>query len=185
MARNKIDEDTKEKYLPMWKAALFTIGGIVAIVLGSNFVVDSASKLAAMMGVSEKMISLTIIALGTSLPELVTSVTATRKGECDLAIGNVVGSNILNVAVILGLTDVITTIAVLKSTVFIDIPFTLVVTILLLLLGLDGTVGRLDGIILTGISWTKNISLEEIKMIVNDICVLQNESMEKEIGFWK
>ena len=103
MARNKIDEDTKEKYLPMWKAALYTIGGIVAIVLGSNFVVDSASKLAGMLGVSEKMISLTIIALGTSLPELVTSVTATRKGECDLAIGNVVGSNIFNIGMVIGL----------------------------------------------------------------------------------
>ena len=103
MARHKIDEDSKEEYLPMWKAILFTIGGIVAIVLGSNFVVDSASKLASMMGVSEKMISLTIIALGTSLPELVTSVTATRKGECDLAIGNVVGSNIFNIGMVIGI----------------------------------------------------------------------------------
>ena len=73
------------------------------IVLGSNFVVDSASFIASSLGVSEKLISLTIIALGTSLPELVTSITATRKGEYDIAIGNVVGSNIFNIGIVIGL----------------------------------------------------------------------------------
>ena len=71
--------------------------------LGSNMVVDGATKLATIIGVSEKLISLTIIALGTSLPELVTSITATRKGEYDLAIGNVVGSNIFNLGIVIGL----------------------------------------------------------------------------------
>lgn len=103
MARHKIDEDSDEVYMSLGKAFLFTVGGIVAIVLGSNFVVDSASKIAAALGVSEKMISLTIIALGTSLPELVTSVTATRKGEYDIAIGNVVGSNIFNIGLVIGI----------------------------------------------------------------------------------
>ena len=103
MARHKIDEDSEEVYMSLGKAFLFTIGGIIAIVLGSNFVVDSASKIASMLGVSEKMISLTIIALGTSLPELVTSVTATRKGEYDIAIGNVVGSNIFNIGLVIGI----------------------------------------------------------------------------------
>lgn len=103
MARNKIDEDSEEKYMSLGKAFLFTIGGIIAIVLGSNFVVDSASKIASIIGVSEKMISLTIIALGTSLPELVTSVMATRKGEYDIAIGNVVGSNIFNIGLVIGI----------------------------------------------------------------------------------
>lgn len=103
MARNKIDDDSDETYMNLGKAFIFTIGGIVAIVLGSNFVVDSASKIAAILGVSEKMISLTIIALGTSLPELVTSVMATRKGEYDIAIGNVVGSNIFNIGIVIGI----------------------------------------------------------------------------------
>lgn len=103
MARNKIDDDSDETYMSLGKAFIFTIGGIVAIVLGSNFVVDSASKIAAILGVSEKMISLTIIALGTSLPELVTSVMATRKGEYDIAIGNVVGSNIFNIGIVIGI----------------------------------------------------------------------------------
>ena len=102
LARNKIDEEEDEVYLPMWKAFVFTIGGIIAIVLGSNSVVDAASYIAAHLGVSQKLISLTIIALGTSLPELVTSITATRKGEYDIAIGNVVGSNIFNIGMVIG-----------------------------------------------------------------------------------
>ena len=76
--------------------------GLLGIVLGSNFVVDGASGLATIIGISERMISLTIVALGTSLPELVTSVTATKKREYDIAIGNVVGSNIFNIGVVIG-----------------------------------------------------------------------------------
>lgn len=103
LARNKIDEKQTEEYMPLIKSFAFTIVGIVSIVLGSNVVVDSASKIALTMGVSQKLISLTIIALGTSLPELVTSVTATKKGEFDIAIGNVVGSNIFNIGLVIGL----------------------------------------------------------------------------------
>lgn len=103
MARNKIDVDTKEQYMSMKKAILFTVIGIISIVLGSNLVVDNASNVAKLMGISEKMVALTIIALGTSLPELVTSVTATRKGEYDIAIGNVVGSNIFNIGMVIGI----------------------------------------------------------------------------------
>lgn len=102
MARNKIGND-EEKYMPIFKSIIYTVLGVVAIVLGSNMVVDGATKLATIIGVSEKLISLTIIALGTSLPELVTSITATRKGEYDLAIGNVVGSNIFNLGIVIGL----------------------------------------------------------------------------------
>ena len=103
ISRNKIDEDQKEEYMPMVKSFIYTIGGIIAIVLGSNFVVDSASALATNIGISEKLISLTIIALGTSLPELVTSITATKKGEYDLAIGNIIGSNVFNIGLVVGL----------------------------------------------------------------------------------
>ena len=103
MARKKIDTDQNEEYMKLSKAIIFTLLGLVAIVLGSNFVVDNASKLAASIGISEKMIALTVIALGTSLPELVTSVTATKKGEYDIAIGNVVGSNIFNLGMVIGI----------------------------------------------------------------------------------
>ena len=103
IARKKVDKEDESEVLPMIKALFFTIIGLVGIILGSNFVVDSATFLAESMGVSQRIISLTIIAFGTSLPELVTSVTATKKGEYDIAIGNVVGSNIFNIGIVIGL----------------------------------------------------------------------------------
>ena len=103
MARNKIDSNQEKNYMPMKKAIVFTILGIAAIIIGSNLVVENASSIAKAVGVSEKLVALTIIALGTSLPELVTSVTATRKGEYDIAIGNVVGSNIFNIGMVIGI----------------------------------------------------------------------------------
>ena len=102
ITRNKVEEEKEDDIISMKKAILFTLIGLVGIVLGSNFVVDSAAFIAKTVGVSERMISLTIIALGTSLPELVTSVTATKKGEYDIAIGNVVGSNIFNIGMVIG-----------------------------------------------------------------------------------
>lgn len=104
MARKKASEEEiqEEKTISLKKAIILTIIGLVGIILGSNFVVDSASAIAKAIGVSERLISLTIIALGTSLPELVTSVTATIKGEYDIAIGNVVGSNIFNIGMVIG-----------------------------------------------------------------------------------
>ena len=103
MARKKIDTEDKTEYMPLSKAFIFTVIGLISIILGSNLVVDHASNLAKLLGISEKMIALTIIALGTSLPELVTSVMATRKGEYDIAIGNVVGSNIFNIGIVTGI----------------------------------------------------------------------------------
>ncbi len=101
--KEKDEKESKEDAnMKMSKAIIFTIIGIVMITLGSNFVVDNASSIAKGVGVSEKMISLTIIALGTSLPELVTSITASKKGESDLAIGNIVGSNIFNIGMVIG-----------------------------------------------------------------------------------
>ena len=107
MARNKIDTNQKEEYMSMKKAIFFTLIGIISIVVGSNLVVDNASTFAKAIGISEKMVALTIIALGTSLPELVTSITATRKGEYDIAIGNVVGSNIFNIGMVIGIPTAI------------------------------------------------------------------------------
>ena len=103
MSRKKVEEVSSEEYPTMLKSVIFTIIGLAGIVFGSNFVVDGASGLAHIIGISERMISLTVVALGTSLPELVTSVTATRKGEYDIAIWNVVGSNIFNIGLVIGL----------------------------------------------------------------------------------
>ena len=102
MRKKKDDGNNEVKHeLPI--AIILTILSIIGIIVGSNFVVDSASYIALHLGVSEKMIALTIVALGTSLPELVTSVIATKKGNYDIAIGNVVGSNIFNIGIVLGL----------------------------------------------------------------------------------
>jgi cation:H+ antiporter len=103
MSRKKVQEEEDDKYPSMKKSILLTTVGMAGIVFGSNFVVDSATALAQLIGISERMISLTVVAFGTSLPELVTSVTATRKGEYDIAIGNVVGSNIFNIGMVIGI----------------------------------------------------------------------------------
>lgn len=104
MYHNKIDEDQEEKGILSNKLSIiYIILGIICIVLGSNLVVDNAALLARKLGITERIIALTIIALGTSLPELVTSLTATKKGEFDIAIGNIVGSNIYNIGIVLGL----------------------------------------------------------------------------------
>ena len=104
IVRNKKDNDADEmaKY-GMSKSIIFTVLGIVGIILGSNFVVDSASSIATTIGVSQRMIALTIVAFGTSLPELVTSIVSIRKGEQEILVGNIVGSNIFNIGIVLGL----------------------------------------------------------------------------------
>lgn len=97
---NTLEDNPK---YPMYQSIIFTILGLVGVIAGSHFVVDSASKIAEFLGVSERIIALTVIALGTSLPELVTSIVAAKKGEQDLLIGNIVGSNIFNIGIVLGL----------------------------------------------------------------------------------
>ena len=96
-------EETEEAPYKIGKSLLFVLIGLVGIVAGSNLVVDNASAIAKALNVSEKMISLTIVAFGTSLPELVTSVQAARKHENDIAIGNIIGSNIFNIGIVIGL----------------------------------------------------------------------------------
>lgn len=96
-------QEKEEINLSISKSIIYTIVGLISIILGSNFVVDSASYIAKYLGITERLISLTIIAFGTSLPELVTSIIATKKGEYDIAIGNIVGSNIFNIGIVVGL----------------------------------------------------------------------------------
>lgn len=106
--RNKTEADDPNTLednpsYPLHQSLLYTLIGLVGIILGSNFVVDSASFIASSLGVTERMIGLTIVAIGTSLPELVTSIMAARKKEPGLIIGNIVGSNIFNIGIVLGL----------------------------------------------------------------------------------
>lgn len=106
MAKNDKEESSTEEK-PIWKLLLASVVGIIVIVWGSDLTVDSATTLAEMIGLSERFIGLTVVALGTSLPELVTSVTAAMKGNADIAIGNIVGSNIFNILFVLGTTALI------------------------------------------------------------------------------
>lgn len=149
MVKNKVEEDSKENYMPLMKAFTYTIFGIVAIILGSNLVVHNASSLASLIGVSQKMISLTIIALGTSLPELVTSITATKKGEYDIAIGNVVGSNLFNLGVVIGLPVALLGGISKINFNYIDLIVMLVSAILLFLFSVnDRKISKKEGFIL-------------------------------------
>lgn len=105
--KNKESEDEATKNISVVKAIIFAVIGLVLIVFGSNVTVDAATKIAQAVGVSERFIGLTIVALGTSLPELFTSVTAARKGNADIAIGNIVGSNIFNILFVVGISAII------------------------------------------------------------------------------
>lgn len=128
---------------------LFLVIGFVMLVKGADWFVEGASKVAEKFGIPQLVIGLTIVAIGTSLPEAAVSTSAALKGSAEITIGNVVGSNILNVLLILGITSVISPLAVQKSTVKYELPMVIGVTVLLAVLGLaDGTVGRIDGLIL-------------------------------------
>ena len=111
-------EENEEVEKSTWKLILSAIIGGVVVVWGSNITVDSATSIATILGMSERFICLTIVALGTSLPELVTSVTAATKGNADIAIGNIVGSNIFNILFVIGTSALITNIPYEASFLF-------------------------------------------------------------------
>ena len=117
VAKKNRDEEGQEqtKELSMVRLIGLTILGVVMIVAGSSFAVEGASNIATALGISERFIGLTIVAFGTSLPELVTSVSAARKGNADIAIGNIVGSNIFNILFIIGTTALITPVIFVRS----------------------------------------------------------------------
>ena len=122
--------------------------GFVMLVKGADWFVDGASGIATKFKIPQIVIGLTIVAMGTSAPEAAVSITAALKGNADITVGNIVGSNILNVLVILGLSAVITPLAVAKSTIKVDIPFMIAISLLFLVMGYDGTIALLEGIIL-------------------------------------
>ena len=112
MAKNgNADEEDEMEMHPLWKQLLMLVVGIVCIVYGSDLTVDNATILAEAFGMDDRLIGLTIVAFGTSLPELVTSITAAKKGKADIAIGNIVGSNIFNILFVVGTTALITPVA--------------------------------------------------------------------------
>ncbi len=126
---------------------LFFLLGLVALVVGAEWLVRGASRLAAAVGVSPLVIGLTVVAFGTSSPELAVSVQAAWSGQADLALGNVVGSNVFNVLFILGVSAIIVPLTVARQLLRFDVPVMIVVSALVLALGRDGQIGRPDGIL--------------------------------------
>ena len=138
---------------------LILAAGLLLILLGANYLVDGASSIAKRFGLSEFIIGVTIVGIGTSAPEMVVSFLSSIQGKADMAIGNIVGSNIFNTAMILGVTALISPLVITRSNIRKDIPLNIFVTALLIFLGLNFTIfgkgtdqlSRIDGIILLGV----------------------------------
>ncbi len=128
---------------------LLLVGGFILLIKGADYFVENASAIADKFGIPQIIIGLTIVAFGTSAPEAAVSISAAFDKSAELAIGNVLGSNILNILIILGITAVLTPVAVQKSTLKYEIPFVIFITALLGILGADGSLNLLDGIILS------------------------------------
>lgn len=123
--------------------------GFVMLVKGADWFVEGAASLAAKFGIPQLVIGLTIVAMGTSMPEAAVSITAALKGNAGITVGNVVGSNIMNVLVILGVTAVITNVAIQKSTLKVEIPYMLFVTVVMIAMGLTGNeITLIEGVML-------------------------------------
>ena len=139
--------------------ALILIGGLILILLGANYLVDGSSSIAKKFGLSEFVIGLTIVGIGTSSPEMVVSFMSAIQGKAEMAIGNVVGSNIFNTLIILGITALISPLTITRNNIRKDIPVNFFVTILLLLLGMnfsifkvgENVISRFDGVILLAV----------------------------------
>lgn len=139
------------------KSIVFIIVGLFAVVFGGNLVVNNATLIAQSLGVSETVIGLTIVAIGTSLPELVTSIIACKKGSSDMAIGNVIGSNIFNILFILGISGFISPIVVDSLAVY-DAIVVIICTILAFFFARSGkTISRKEGILMIGLFVVYNI----------------------------
>ena len=135
--------------MEMVLSLLLLVLGFVMLVKGADRFVDGASDIAGRLGIPQLVIGLTIVAMGTSAPEAAVSITAALKGNADITIGNIVGSNILNILIILGLSSVVAPLAVSAHTLFRDIPFMIAITLLLLFKGTGGNIGLWEGVVLT------------------------------------
>lgn len=129
---------------------VWMVAGLVALVAGAEVLVRGASRIAATLGISPLVIGLTVVAFGTSAPELAVSLQSAFAGQPDLALGNVVGSNIFNILLIVGISAVIVPLVVAQQLIRLDVPLMIVASVTLLLFGLDGRINRLDGLILFG-----------------------------------
>ena len=138
-----------------WDVAYF-LAGFLLLVGGAEIFLRGATRLAKMLGISPLVIGLTVVALGTTAPEIAVSVTSSLQGKADLALGNVVGSNILNVLLILGVSAVIVPFTVSRQLIRLDVPIMIAASVLAIILSLDGGLGHVDGavLILLAIAYT-------------------------------
>lgn len=148
MAKNNPEETEETKPLKLWQALVATAGGLVLIVFGSDVAVDAATEIARVLGLSERFIGLTIVALGTSLPELFTSVTAARKGNADIAVGNIVGSNVFNILFVVGLSSLVTPVPFAANFVVDTLVATAAVVFLLLAVMKSRKLVRWHGVVM-------------------------------------
>ena len=149
--KSKEGNEVEKPKFSLPKSILLIIVGLAGIIIGGDLVVDSASALAIAFGMSETLVGLTIVAIGTSLPELVTSLTALKKGENQLVIGNVIGSNIFNILFVLGASSAISAIP-LDSSMLIDVVFMIVVTVICFIFGkTQDKYDKKEGIILVAL----------------------------------
>jgi len=133
----------------LWKSLLFVVVGLIGIIIGSDLVVDNAIEIAKVLGLSERLIALTIIAIGTSLPELVTTIVSAKKGEQDLLLGNIIGSNIFNICVVLGIPVIIYGTLTPASFLLIDLVMLILSSLMLFIFAeTKHTITRMQGFIM-------------------------------------
>lgn len=138
------DEDIKLVSIPI--SILFIVGGAIAIAIGGDMTVDAASRIAGDLGMSQTLIGLTIVSIGTSLPELVTSIVAARKNEVDMALGNAIGSNVFNIFMVLGIASAISPISIVAENI-IDLCVLIVFTVCVwIFAGTKRKIGRVEGL---------------------------------------
>lgn len=143
---SKNNNEENSEPLPMIKTIIFIVLGAAGIICGGNLVVNGATTIAQIFGMSDNLIGLTVVAVGTSLPEFVTSVMATKKGKLDIAIGNVIGSNIFNILFVLGMSSLFNVLTI-SAVTLIDVFFSLFITITLLCIACKfKRIGKLSGI---------------------------------------
>uniref|UniRef100_A0A7V4KCG8 Calcium/sodium antiporter n=1 Tax=Fervidobacterium pennivorans TaxID=93466 RepID=A0A7V4KCG8_FERPE len=137
-------EVEKLKNINTWLAVLYVIGGLAGLIIGGRWIVNSATQIARALGVSDKMIGLTIVAAGTSIPELATSLVAAVKGNSEIALGNVIGSNIFNIFLILGVSATLNPVHY-PTALNVDVALLLVITVILTLFSKDLKINKIEG----------------------------------------
>jgi len=164
----------------MWLDILYILGGFVLLIKGGDFLVEGAVSIAKRAHISPMVIGLTIVGFGTSSPELLVSIQAALNGSSGIAIGNVVGSNIANIALILGTAAIFKTCSVQKLTLKVDMPFMMLISALFVAIAMSGTISRVAGII--GFTLLCVFIIWEIKIYPTDI---PTDEENKPMAVWK